>query len=238
MKTTALLLAGGRSSRMGKNKALLPICGQPNICNIQDELKLAADDFLLITNTPEDYRFLHVPMIEDIYKDMGPLGGLHAGLSASLTEINVITACDMPFINANILKRMISFSEDFDAVVPEIFGQLHPLFAVYRKSCLADLEKCLIDGKLSMAAFIDKLHVKILKETDFEEYFQDETLFSYMFYNMNKPEDYSRAVAIEEALLEKPAGRMFFQNEELSTDKSYEGQKLNDHPFMKHGGKR
>ncbi|PLS18402.1 molybdenum cofactor guanylyltransferase [Bacillus sp. M6-12] len=206
MNTTALLLAGGKSSRMGKNKAMLPMFGQPNVCNIKDELTKAADEVVLITNTPEKYGFLNITVTVDIYKDMGPLGGLHAGLTASQTDVNVITACDMPFIKADIIMRMISFAEGYDAVVPEIFGQLHPLFAVYRKSCLPALEECLLDRKLRMAAFIDKLHVKILKETDFKEYFQNETLFSYMFYNMNKPEDYSRALEIEAMLLAKKGG--------------------------------
>lgn len=200
MKTTGLLLAGGKSSRMGTNKALLPMSEEINISKIAGEMELAVDETVIITNSPQDFSFLNLPMVEDEFKGMGPLGGLHAGLSASKTDVNVITACDMPFIKAALIKELLNHSTGFDAVVPEIEGQLHPLFAVYRKSTLPLLTACLKDHRLRMVAFLEEIHVKILKESDFRMYQENRDLFTYMFYNMNNPEEYARAKEIEKEI--------------------------------------
>lgn len=197
MDITALLLAGGNSSRMGTNKAMLPMFEGANVQNIASELKKVAGQVILITNTPDDYSFLGLPMVQDQYRGMGPLAGLHAGLAASKTETVIISACDMPFVKADVMKEMISSLGDHEALVPEINGQLHPLFAIYRKSCLPLLTSCLVERELKMVHLLNQLDVKIMRETDFQLYHKYSKLFPYLFYNMNNPGEYEEAKKIE-----------------------------------------
>jgi molybdenum cofactor guanylyltransferase len=198
MDATGLLLAGGKSSRMGTNKAMLPMSDGINIQHIAYELRKAAGEVLIITNTPSDYSFLDMPTVQDTYKGLGPLAGLHAGLEASKTETVIISACDMPFIKAAVMEEMLGSLGDYEALVPEINGQLHPLFAVYRKSCLPLLISCLEERKLRMVHFIDKINGRIMKESDFQLYEKNNKLFPYLFYNMNTPIEYEDAKKMEE----------------------------------------
>jgi molybdenum cofactor guanylyltransferase len=200
MKITGLLLAGGESRRMGTNKALLPMSEGTSIQNIARELKKVAESVLLVTNTPGEYEFLHLPSIKDSFIGLGPLAGLHAGLAAATTDVVVVAACDMPFIKSAIIEEMVENLGEYDAVVPEIDGQLHPLFAVYRKACLPSIISCLEMKQLKMINFLDKIDVHTLKDSDFRLKRETPDLFSYMFYNMNKPEEYKEARFIEEKL--------------------------------------
>src|SRR4051812_50149033 len=108
MGTTAIILAGGQSSRMGTNKALLQLKGKTVIEGMVERLENIVDDILIVTNTFEDYAFLHLPMIEDKRKGKGPLAGMEAGLAATQTERNLIVAFDMPFILVELGKYFIS----------------------------------------------------------------------------------------------------------------------------------
>jgi len=200
MNTTAIILAGGKSSRMGKNKALLPMRDKTNIARIARELEKVTKELLIITNTPEDYRFLGYPLTTDLYPGLGPLAGIHAGLSSSKTEVNIAVACDMPFVHAGIANEMLLAAEGYDAVVPEIEGRLQPLFAVYRKSCLPELTSCLDNHELKVRGFLAAITVKIMKEKDFQLYEEHPHLFSSLFFNMNMPEEYKQAKQLEEEL--------------------------------------
>ncbi len=194
-----LLLAGGKSSRMGENKALLKIDGDVNISRVASELKKVSEKVLVITNAFDDYRFLQLPLIADLHKDHGPLGGLHAGMAASATQLQFLTACDMPFVCAAAIKEIIShYDPAFNAVIPEIKGRIQPLFAVYHKSCLPILSDCLMKRELKMSRFLEKLSVKIIKEKDFKLYHENPERFQHLFFNMNTREDYQEAVHIKQ----------------------------------------
>ncbi|WP_071393209.1 molybdenum cofactor guanylyltransferase [Bacillus tuaregi] len=191
MKTTAIILAGGKSSRMGTNKALLELNGKTVIEGIVESLHRVADELLLVTNTPSDYQFLHLPMTEDKWKGMGPLAGIEAGLSASKTEHNLIVACDMPFISVELGRYLLSCLEEYQAAVPEISGQLHPLFAAYRKDVCPVVKKSLEENQLRIRHFLHSIHVKIVKNDLLQSLgLQDEELY---FFNMNDRDEYERA---------------------------------------------
>lgn len=208
MEWTMLLLAGGKSSRMGVNKALLTIGGVVNISRVASELKKVSENIMVITNTVEEYRFLQLQLIPDIHKDQGPLGGLHAGLTSSKTELQFLAACDMPFVSAGAIKDIISHYEpEFDAVIPEINGRLQPLFAVYHKRCLPVLTDCLLKHELKMSLFLEKISVKIMKETDFKLNRENPEHFHYLFFNMNTMEDYHEAGHIDQTELYIKDGR-------------------------------
>ena len=207
MNCTILLLAGGQSSRMGVNKALLKIGRVVNIQRVANVFKKVTENILVVTNSPEDYHFLELPFIPDIYIGQGPLGGLHAGMSSSETELQVLSACDMPFVNDQAVNEMLScYEPGFDAIIPEINGRLQPLFAVYHKRCLPVLTECLEKKELKMKLFLEKIRVKVIKETDFSLYHEDPERFRLLFFNMNSMEDYEEAKHIYQTEIVRKEG--------------------------------
>ncbi|MFD2446837.1 molybdenum cofactor guanylyltransferase [Bacillus sp. CGMCC 1.16607] len=184
LNVTGIILAGGKSSRMGTNKALLRIDHTTVIEKIVEEMKAVTTELIVVTNHFEDYEFLGLPLVADLRKNMGPLAGLEAGLMASSNENNLIIACDMPFVSQTLAKTLIQHLEHFDAVVPRIEGKLNPLFAAYRKSCLEEIQHSLDDNQLKMRSFLDRIKLKII---------DDESLQMALF-NMNTPEEYEKAI--------------------------------------------
>ena len=194
MRTTGIIMAGGKSSRMGGNKALLRIDGKTVIENIAETLEKTVTDIIIVTNKFEDYQFLGLPMVEDRWKEMGPLAGIHAGLSASSTDKNLVVACDMPFISSELGDILLGLLETFDAAVPNIAGQLHPLFAAYRKDIQEEINQAIQKQELRIRQFYKKIHTKIVTEDDLTKLqfdYQDHYLF-----NMNYPEEFEKALKL------------------------------------------
>lgn len=189
-EATAIILAGGQSSRMGTNKALLTIDGKTVIEKIVGECKKITSQQLIVTNTFSDYAFLDLPMVADRLKGKGPLAGFQAGLSAVTTQKNLIVACDMPFISAQVGSELLTDLTEYDVVIPKIAGQLHPLFAAYRKSCLEHINKSLDDGILQIRHFFKEVNVKIKTEKDFKNF------TTSAFFNMNYPQEYEKATKL------------------------------------------
>ncbi|MGG5255251.1 molybdenum cofactor guanylyltransferase [Neobacillus sp. SM06] len=191
MKAGAILLSGGKSSRMGTNKALLPINEQPNIERIVSLLKPHFLELILVTNHPEEYRFLQLPTVSDHYPGKGPLAGIHAGLTAATHEINAIVACDMPFVSPALAKVMIGQMADYDAVVPVICGQQHPLFSIFKKKTAAVVENSIKTDQLRMKQVLERLHVHYMTEGDLPMFAAGE--LERIFFNMNRPNEYEEA---------------------------------------------
>ncbi|XJZ27199.1 molybdenum cofactor guanylyltransferase [Bacillota bacterium Lsc_1132] len=191
MEAGAILLSGGKSSRMGTNKALLPISEQPNIERMASLLKPHFHDLILVTNNPDDYRFLQLTTVSDHYPGQGPLAGIHAGLIASTNEVNVIAACDMPFISVELAKTMMEQMDDYDAVVPVIHGKQHPLFSVFTKKTTPVIEESIKNHRLRMKHVLDCLHVRYVTENDLPMY--DDRQLERIFFNMNHPNEYEEA---------------------------------------------
>lgn len=197
MEAGAILLSGGKSSRMGTNKALLPISEQPNIERIAALLKPHFHELILVTNNPEEYRFLNLTTVSDQFPGKGPLAGIHAGLMASSCEINVISACDMPFISAELAATMIRQIDDYDAVVPVINGKQHPLFSVFKKKTVPMIEESIQNGQLRMKHVLDRLHVRYVTEEDMGMF--ESSQLERIFFNMNHPNEYEEAKKWAEA---------------------------------------
>ncbi|WP_428910155.1 molybdenum cofactor guanylyltransferase [Niallia sp. Krafla_26] len=192
MKTTGIILAGGKSSRMGTNKALLTIEGKTVIERIVGQVEQIVDQCIIVTNHFQDYKFLQLPMVEDKWKDMGPLAGIEAGLTSSQTENNLIVACDMPFISIDTGKYLLTLLEYYQAVVPEVNGQLHPLFAAYRKSIVPAVTTSLTENNLRIRQLLHTIHVKIVKNQDLDS--QGISTDDQYYFNMNHPTEYHRAI--------------------------------------------
>lgn len=191
MKAGVIILAGGKSSRMGQNKALLLIDGLTIIERIKTIVSENFEDILVVANDLKLYQFLKLPIIEDKVKDKGPLAGIQAGLLAAKNNSNVFIACDMPFISAELAKVLIARSEGFDAVVPLINGKRHPLFAIYKKVVLKAIDECFEKDELRIKDLLSRVNVKYITEKDF----LDEGIVNpeQYFYNMNHPSEYEEA---------------------------------------------
>lgn len=194
MEAGAIILAGGRSSRMGTNKALLKINERPNIERIITSLSPMFSHPILVTNDPEVYRFLGVKTVTDYFPGKGPLAGIHAGLKASPIETNFIVACDMPFVSGELAEALVNRSDGCDAVIPVIGGRQQPLFAVFKKKLLAKMEDQINNGCLRLKDFLDQLDVLYLTEQDLH---MNESL-DKIFFNMNHPHEYKKALQMAE----------------------------------------
>lgn len=191
MKAAAIILSGGKSSRMGTNKALLKINEKTNIERIADNLKVLFDDIILVTNEPEHYQFLGLRMVSDQYPGMGPLAGVHAGLEASDFDVNFVVACDMPFVSVELANALVNNCSHYDAVVPVINGKQHPLFSVFKKETANKIEQSITGGRLRMKHLLDDLNVLYVTETELRAYSQLD--LERVFFNMNHPNEYEEA---------------------------------------------
>jgi molybdenum cofactor guanylyltransferase len=197
MRAAAIILSGGKSSRMGTNKALLKINEKTNIERIADTLRRSFNDIILVTNHPEDYQFLEVQMVADHYPDNGPLAGVHAGLLSSDYDTNFIVACDMPFVSVELAEALVQKCGDYDAVIPVINGVQHPLFAVFHKRVTDKVAKSIEAGRLRLKHLLDDLKVLYVTEKDLQAYSSID--LERVFFNMNHPNEYEEAKKWAEA---------------------------------------
>ena len=188
-----VILAGGRSRRVGGSpKALLPFGGRPLIEHISETLRSVLSDCLVVTNTPELYASLGLPMVGDVFPDGGSLGGLYSGLRAVPGDAALCVASDMPFLSAPLLRYLSARAGEADAVIPEAAGGPQALHAVYRKACLPAMERRLRAGQLKIGDLLDDLRIVRVSASDLR-LFADPDL---AFMNLNTPEDVARARAL------------------------------------------
>ncbi len=194
-KISIAILSGGKSSRMGTDKALLPIEGRMMIEHIITQVKDVGDEVIVITNAPEQYKFLRLPIFTDVIPDKGALGGLYTAIDAATHPYTLVLACDMPFVNRDLLRYMISLAPEADAVVPKIAapdgekkksGMAEPLRAIYSKTCLAPIRKCIDEDNLKMIAFFRDIKLRWVDEEEIRKF--DPELVTFM--NANTPEEF------------------------------------------------
>jgi FdhD protein len=183
-----IVLAGGESSRMGRNKALLEVNGERMIETAYRRMAELFDEVLLVTNSPDVYDFIPCRKIADIYPGMGPLGGIHAALTSCDAERAFVIACDMPGLNPQLIRELSIMQDGVDVVIPETPGGLEPLHAVYAKSCLPKMEKMLQAGERRILSFFDLAQVRLVPRGKIAALDPDYASFR----NINTPEDYQR----------------------------------------------
>lgn len=190
MDVCGIVLAGGKSTRMGTNKSLLKINNKRVIELVVEELKLCSEEVILISNDESAvYDFLNLRQFSDRYIDKGPLAGIETAMHHVQAELFIIAACDMPFVNQQIYAYLLGEIEDYDAVIPKFAGRTHPLSGIYRKSVLPHVQKQLKNNNLRMMSFFEDVNVKYVE--DFNE-ISDENLQKH-FFNMNNPQQYEQA---------------------------------------------
>jgi molybdopterin-guanine dinucleotide biosynthesis protein A len=182
---TTVIMAGGKSSRMGTDKSFVPILGKPMIEHVLDRVQGIGTLEIIISNNPENYAYLGLPIYQDLHPDLGPLGGLHAALHYAHQAYILIVACDMPWLNRSLLEYLVSLRDSADAIVPRWDRYPEPLHAVYSKSCLLPVEKKLQAHSLKLISFYPDISVNFIGKREIEKY----DPFGRSFKNVNTPED-------------------------------------------------
>ena len=191
-RVTGIILAGGVSRRLNyRNKALLKIGRKSVIQHIIAALSEVTDDILLVTNSPDDFEHLGLPMFADILPGSGSLGGIYTGLRVSKTQYNLILACDIPFIQPCLLTFLIEQKKGYDVALPVTPDGYQPTCAVYSKSCIQPIETQIHDGNLKIADFFPNVSVNRINLSAPHPCYEPK-----MFFNINTSEDYSKALAM------------------------------------------
>jgi molybdopterin-guanine dinucleotide biosynthesis protein A len=189
---TLAIQAGGESRRMGQDKALLPLLGKPLVARVLSSLSILADEILVTTNRPEDFRFLDVPLYTDKYPGTGALGGLYTALEAARQPLVAVVACDMPFASADLLifARDRLLTSGADVAIPRSEEGFEPFHAVYRReTCLPAVKKALEAGERRLISWFPDVTVSPILPEEWLPY--DPDLLA--FWNLNTPDDFQQA---------------------------------------------
>ena len=204
---TGVILAGGKSIRMGENKAFLHLGENTIIGHIIGCLQPIVDEILLITNSPDEFAHLNIRMYSDIVPNTGALGGIHTGLTYASHDTVLCVGCDSPFLNSDLLKHLLSVLGDHDAVIPyttniqtcEKINQkedtsfiYQTLCAIYSKRCLPIIEEMFDESDYRVHALRERIDGLMLSPKEWKPY--DPKGFS--FININTPDDYIKAKEI------------------------------------------
>ena len=190
---TGVIQAGGKSTRMGgEPKALVELGGKRIIERIVDVLGSVLSNLLIVTNTPEPYAFLGLPMVPDVFPDHGSLGGIYSGLKAAKGDGAFTVACDMPFLKAEVVRLVVSHAGEADVVIPKVGDQYETLHALYAKACLPHMEAILQARRFKVIGFFPQVKVLEISEADVARLADPHVCFM----NVNTPDELARARAL------------------------------------------
>jgi len=186
---TGIILAGGKNSRMGINKAFLEIDGTRLIDNILAVYQKIFPEIIIVTNDPLSYtEFSDTVVVTDIYKEKGALGGIYTGLFYATYDYSFVAACDMPFLNEDFIIYLTEQIDKFDIVVPQLSDGFQPLHAIYSRNCLSHIKKLLIANKLKIAGFYKEVRLLSIPEEKIKPFNKDGRLF----LNVNTRKDWEK----------------------------------------------
>ena len=187
---TIAVQAGGKSSRMGEDKALIRLAGIPLIERVLTRIDGLADEILITTNHPGTLAYLNLRMAGDEVPGAGSLHGLKTGLAAARGEIVLAISCDTPFVSRELLENLLSRAHEADVIVPKHGDKYEPLQAVYNRArCLPAVEAAIVSGERRMISFYPQVHVLPVEEHVLSNL--DPSGLS--FFNVNTAEDLERA---------------------------------------------
>lgn len=196
LRVTGVILAGGMSTRLGRDKAIEPLAGQSLIGRVLSRLSTVTDESVIVVN--DEHRGSELPLpadavvAVDAYPGSGSLGGIFTGLQAANSEWALVVACDMPFLNPMLLSRMLDLRTDHDVVVPVLDGRPEPTHALYSKTCLPHMEERLQDGKLKITGCFEHVRVRYIAEDEIDRLDPDRL----SFFNVNTQDDLDRAKSL------------------------------------------
>jgi molybdopterin-guanine dinucleotide biosynthesis protein A len=189
---TAVVLTGGKSSRMGRPKALLPFDGEPLIVHIVRHLKRVFAETVVVAAPEQELPLLPVALVRDQVAYQGPVSGIYRGLKAATKEVCFVTSCDAPFLDLALISHLLSEISDCDVVVPFWQERFQPLHAVYRRSVAPLLHEQLERGELRPIFLYDKVRTRKVNEDEIRTLDPE----GMSFLNMNSPADYDSALQL------------------------------------------
>ncbi len=190
---TIAIQAGGKSQRMGRDKALIPLAGTPLIERVLALVQDLGTEILITTNQPEPLRYLGLRLVPDLVPGQGALPGLQTALHSAQHDRVLVVACDMPFLNPSLLSYMIDLDTDADVVIPRWEQEWEPFHAVYRpRTCIPAINAALQAGEHRMITFFNRIHTQPIDESRIREYDPD----GLSFFNINSPADLQTAEEI------------------------------------------
>lgn len=189
MTLTGIVLAGGKSSRMGQDKGLMSFQGKLLIDYPIEIMKLFTSQ-ILISSNQESYQNLGYPVIPDEYPHCGPISGLHAALSASNTEWNLVLSCDTPYATPSLFQQMLPLIQSSpDAIIPLHSQGMEPLVAIYHKSMASFFEQKIHEGQYKLQKVLKERMICFFSanDSDLEK--------SNLFFNINTPQDFNSGIS-------------------------------------------
>ena len=163
---SGIILAGGRSSRMGADKAFLKVGGGILIEGIIRKLSQLSQEIIIVSDSPLRYERFKAKLVEDIYPGRGALGGIYSGLKEAESFHSLVVACDMPFLNLSLLGYMLTLRAGYDVVLPRLGEYREALHTIYSQRCLFPLKKHLEEGRLKILDFLPQVRVRYVEEEE------------------------------------------------------------------------
>lgn len=189
MVVTCIVLAGGSSLRLGRDKALERIGGRSLIQRVIERLSALDDEILVVTSSSDRLPDIGVRKVLDSYPASGALVGIYSGLKAAATPHSLVVGCDMPFINIELLRYIVSLAPGFDVVIPRLGDEVEPLHAVYSSDCIEPIEQKLSEGRFKIADLLPLVRVRYVERDEVERF--DPRHLS--FFNVNSEAELERA---------------------------------------------
>lgn len=192
----SIVLAGGRSSRLGQDKISLVIGGEGLLQRTIDHLKQLNQEIILVLaqgqSLPEFDSSTDVRLVMDVELGKGPLVGVYSGLKASNDDYNVIVACDMPFLNVELLRYMTGVVPGFDIAIPRIGDKVEPLHAVYSRACLDIIETMMRERNLKVSNLLELANARFIEGDELDKFDPNHE----SWFNINMPADLKKAEEI------------------------------------------
>lgn len=193
MDISCVVLAGGKGLRLGRDKIVETVGNISLLERVVTNLSSFDSDIIVVTagkrSLPQFIEYPRLRVVADIYPGRGPLGGVYTGLAASNSFYNLAVACDMPFLNQELLRYMIQLADGFDLVTPRLGNLVEPLHAVYSKGCLAPIENLLKQDNLKVSELLTLVKVRYVEAKEINQ-FDPEHL---SFFNINTKADLKTA---------------------------------------------
>lgn len=202
MDVSGVILAGGASRRMGRDKAWVELAGRPMIEHVLARLGPLCSELIIVTNNFDPFARLGARLVGDVWRGNGSLGGIYSGLLSAQFDRAIVVACDMPFLHADLLRYLVSLSDGYDLVIPSAPDpsklrarqgasesakdrDLHPLHAVYGKGCLGPMAARMHSGDLRAISFYPDVRMRIVNEAEVDRFDPDHL----SLFNVNTVDD-------------------------------------------------
>ena len=188
---TGIILAGGKAKRMGGiNKAFIEVGGERLIDRTMRIYRALFGEVIISTNSPLEYLGFDARIVTDIYKEKGPLGGIHAGLLHATCEHAFVSACDMPYLSEEFIRHMIAQAGGYDLVVPVTANGFESLHTIYSRSCLPVIESQIARDELKVALLFRKFKTREIHSDEIRRFDPEGRLFA----NLNRPDDLTQII--------------------------------------------